>query len=213
MSEPDVALTDFALALECFVLAFRFSRFRVPDVWQRHAFRMLFWSAGGAALVGGFYHGFLLEASNRVYGTVWLVIFLAAGLASLACWMIASSVLFSRRTSRDVNLVGILLFLVYLASALFRMRSFVSVLAATSVAALALLIAYLSAYRRNRDPRGLLGLAGILLVLAGSTIQRSGWDLHPRFTHDALYHVILGVALYLIYASVPAVREQALRAR
>jgi hypothetical protein len=122
-------------------------------------------------------------------------------------------VLFSRKVSRDVNLVGIVLFLMYLASALFRMRSFVSVLAATSVAALALLTAYLFAYRRNRDPRALVGLAGILLVLAGSAIQRSGWDIHPRFTHDALYHVILGISLYLIDLSVPAVREQALRAR
>ena len=213
MTEPDVAVTDFALALESFLLALRISRARVPDVWQRQALRMLFWSAGAAALVGGFYHGYLLEASSRVYGSVWLVIFLAAGLASLACWMIASSVLFSRRTSRDVNLVGIVLFLLYLVSALVRMRSFVSVLAATGIAALALLTAYLFAYRRNRDPRALVGLAGILLVLAGSAIQRSGWDLHPRFTHDAMYHVVIGISLYLIYLSVPAVREQALRAR
>ncbi|MBC8646350.1 MAG: hypothetical protein H7X85_04255 [Thermoanaerobaculia bacterium] len=211
MTQPDVALTDFALALECFVLAFRISRRRVPDVWQRHAFRMLFWSAGAASLVGGLYHGYLLEASGRVYGSVWFVIFLAAGLASLACWTIASSVLFSRKTSRDVNLVGIVLFLLYLCSALVRMRSFVSVLVATGVAGLSLLTAYLAAYRRNRDPLALLGVAGILLVFAGSAIQRSGWDIHPWFTHDALYHVILGISLYLIYLSVPAVREGALR--
>ncbi len=211
MTQPDVALTDFALALECFVLAFRISRSRVPDVWQRQAFRMLFWSAGAASLVGGLYHGYLLEASARVYGSVWLVIFLAAGLASLACWTIASSVLFARKRSRDVNLIGIVLFLLYLASALVRVRSFVSVLAATGVAGSTLLMAYLVAYRRTRDPLALLGVAAILLVFAGSAIQRSGWDVHPLFTHDALYHVVLGIALYLIYRSVPAVREEALR--
>jgi hypothetical protein len=213
VTEPDVALTDLALALECFVLTLRFTRSRVPDVWQRQAFRLLFWSAGAAALIGGLYHGYLLEASNRVYGSVWLVIFLAAGLASFGCWMIASSVFFSRKASRDVNLVGIVLLLIYLASALVRMRSFLSVVAATSVTALALLAAYVHAYRRNRNPRALYGVAGILLVFAGSAIQRSGWDLHPRFTHDALYHVMLGISLYLIYLSVPAVREEALRAR
>ena len=35
MTEPDVALTDFALALECFVLALRFSRSRLARLIAR----------------------------------------------------------------------------------------------------------------------------------------------------------------------------------
>jgi MFS family permease len=212
LTEPDVALTDFALALECAVLASRASCARVPDVGQRYGLRLLFGAAGAASLVGGLYHGFLLDAPSRVQDGVWLVIFAAAGLASLACWAIAAATLFPRRRARGVNLVGAVLFLLYLVSALARVRSFVSVVVATSVAAAALLVAYAAAYRRRRHPAAILGIAGISLIFLGSFVQRSGWNIHPRFTHDALYHVILGISLWLIDLSVPALSDGDLRA-
>jgi hypothetical protein len=205
VTQPDVALTDFALALECAILALRFPRRRVPDFTQRCGFRMLFAAAGATALVGGFFHGYLLDATSRVQNATWLVIFTAAGVASLACWGIAwAALLRGRGRLRDANLVGGVLFLLYLASALAKIQSFVSVLVATSVAGTLLLAAYWSAYRR-RHPFALTGMVGVLLVFVGSLVQRSGFHVHPRFTADALYHVILAVALFLIYASAPAV--------
>lgn len=204
MTEPDIALTDFALAVECCVLAFRFSRVRVPDPHQRQGARLLFAAAAVATLCGGVYHGFLLDAAPRVQNGLWLVIFAAAGAASFGCWVIATAALLPARAARAANLVGVLLFLVYLVSALARIQSFASLLVATSIAAGLLLAAFVTAYLRRRRPRALLGVAALLLVLCGSLIQRSGFDLHPRFTHNALYHVVLGVALLLLAAGVPA---------
>lgn len=204
MTEPDVALTDFALTLECCALAARVTPARIADPWQRSGARLMFGATALATLVGGITHGFLSKAPGRVQDGMWLIIFAAAGLASLGCWVIGSSALFPRRAARDVNLVGVVLFLVYLVSALASIQSFLSVLLATVAAAAMLLAAFaVASFGRHRS-LGLLGIVALVLVFAGSLVQRSGLDIHPRFTHDALYHVILGVALLLLAVGLPA---------
>jgi len=55
-------------------------------------------------------------------------------------------------------------------------------------------------YRRTRARAVLLGFLGLVLSLVASAIQQSGIALHPvYFNHNALYHVIQVVALFMIF--------------
>lgn len=205
MTEPDVALTDFGLALECGVLTVLLLRRPArPAEPLRAWFLVFFSSAGLAALLGGVVHGFLLDAPAQLVDSLWLMIVVAAGLTALSCWAIGAKLLFNERTARRVLLLAIVLFAAYLLVVLFVSPSFRVVVVNSTAAAVFLLIAYLGAYRRSRCRELLWGVAGIALMLLAGAIQESGLDLHPRFTHNALYHVVVAIALYLIFRSMPA---------
>lgn len=63
-----------------------------------------------------------------------------------------------------------------------------------------LLVAAVVTYRRLGQGAALVGAMGIGLTFVASSMQAAGLALHPvYFDHNALYHVIQGVALYLIF--------------
>lgn len=67
-------------------------------------------------------------------------------------------------------------------------------------AALFLLVALARAWRQTHDPRVREALLGLVVLLAGSVVQWRGIALHPiYFSHNALYHVIAGVGLVLLF--------------
>ena len=101
MTEPDVALTDYAVAAECALLTGLLFR-RMPGRREmRRSFALLFASAGIAALAGGTVHGFFLQ-ENSVAGTaLWRITLLALGLTACAAWSIGGRLIFAGRVSRS----------------------------------------------------------------------------------------------------------------
>ena len=205
MTEPDVALTDFGLALECGVFTILLSR--RPKQPLRIWFVILFGTLALAAFLGGLYHGFLLGSPARLVDSIWFVIILAAGVTALSCWGIGINLLslFPESTARVLFLVAV--GAGYLVVAISVAPSFGAVLLGSSAAAMFLLVAYAAFYRRSRRPELLWGLSGVVLMLVAGVFQAAGLDLHPRFTHNALYHVLVGAAAYLIFRSAGGVLE------
>ena len=61
-------------------------------------------------------------------------------------------------------------------------------------------IGFLRRYTRDRNRGSLIGLAGLLLTLGASAVQQAHISINPRyFNHNALYHLLQGIALFLIY--------------
>jgi hypothetical protein len=55
-------------------------------------------------------------------------------------------------------------------------------------------------YRRTRNRPLALTITGLLLTFVAAGVQQAGIAVHPvYFNHNALYHVIQGVALFLIF--------------
>lgn len=204
MTEPDIALTDFGLAVECSVFVWLLARRRNPSETIRFGFLLFFAGVGAAALLGGVLHGFLAEAPARIADAAWLGILVCSGLSALACWAIGGKLLFGANGARRALLVGVLLFAFYLAAVLFLFRDFRVVVVNSAAASLFLLAAFV---RR----RLLWCAAGAGLMLAAGAVQEAGFDLHPVYlTHNALYHVVVGIALALIYRGAAALRERTL---
>lgn len=202
MTEPDVALTDFGLAIECGVLASLLARRAPAPGPLRFWFLLFFFCVGVAALLGGVLHGFLLEAPPELTEPIWLVVLTASGAAALACWAIGGRILFGARAARWVFLIALLLFALYVGSVLFLLRDFRAVVIYSAAASLFLLAAFLAAYRRQRSRAASWGAAGAGLMLFAVAVQQSGLDLHPAYlTHNALYHLVVGIALYLLFRS------------
>src|SRR2546428_2799167 len=94
MTEPDVALTDYALALECTVFAYLLQR-------KEHA--LFFASAAVASLAGGTVHGFFLDARTLGNAVLWRITLIAIGVTAASAWAIGARVLFPLPTAPRVR--------------------------------------------------------------------------------------------------------------
>jgi hypothetical protein len=194
--EADVALTDFALAVECAVFVFLIARKLGASRYRSWLFG-LFASISAGAFFGGLAHAYF--PANQV---IWVATMLSIGISALACWNLAAEVL-----GRDWHLFRIAMaaqFLVYVVIVFAGWRAYKFVIADYMPAAVFLLIVCLMAMRRDRT----LGIVviGLLLTFVAAAIQVMRIDV-TGVSHNALYHLVQAIALLLIYIGFTASRD------
>jgi hypothetical protein len=208
MHEPATTLTDYLLMLQCayFVTALA----RRPAGFVRNAFVVVFAAVALASFAGGTLHGFFPDPGEAVHVALWLVTLLAIGVTSAAMIAVATAIGFpgaGRGTPVVLLLAG---WLLYAATVVWVRRDFAVAIAAYLPAALYLMVVLAHSWRRRRAPGAVTGIAGVVLALLGAAGQQAGVALHPvHFDHNAVYHVVQAVALYLLYRTASEVGEPA----
>jgi hypothetical protein len=198
MTEPDVALTDYGLAIECAVFVFLLCNRKQSPL--RLWFTLFFASIGAAAFLGGTVHGFFLDTASTQYRVLWPATLIAVGLTAMSAWMIGARLGLSRNIARFVRLFAALDFAVYSLLVLFVTQGFAPVVINYLPAALFLLVVFFSLHRRRKTPDLLAGIYGLLLTFLAAGVQAGGFTVHPVYlSHNALYHVIQAIALFLIF--------------
>lgn len=197
--EPDVALTDYGLALECAAFVALLYRSSSGNSALRNWFVLFFSAVGLAALAGGTVHGFIADQQSTVHILLWLTIIVAIGLAALSAWAIGAHLLFPPRIIRRVVFTAASLFVFYLGITRFVAQTYIVVIAHYLPATVFLFLALLILHRRKPAGHLRAGLSGIGLTFIAAGVQQAKFGLHPYFNHNALYHVLQALALYLIY--------------
>jgi len=191
MTEPDVALTDYALALECTVFAYLLQR-------KEHA--LFFGSAAIASLAGGTVHGFFLDDRTLGNAVLWRITLIAIGVTAASAWAIGARVLFPVPTARRISIAAAAALAVYCVVTLFITQEFRVAVIFYLPAVVFLLVALSVAYARARERAILPAVAGLGLMFIAAAVQQARIALHPRyFNHNALYHLIQAVALWLLF--------------
>jgi hypothetical protein len=210
LSEPDVALTDFGLAVECAAFA-AWLHWRTPAGGRPRAWWIAFFSALGiGALLGGITHGLVADHDSVAARTLWSATLLAIGVAALACWAIGGHLLLPGRAAGRVAVAAGSLFAVYAATVLFFIPSFAVAVAYYGPAGAFLLVAFVVIYRRRRERHVLSGIAGLGLSYGAAAVQQSEIAFPAlSLSHNALYHVIQAVALLLIFHTALALTREA----
>ena len=198
IAAPDVTLTDYALSIECFLFVFWLSRKQNSNS-LKFWFGLLFSSIGFAALVGGTVHGFLADPRSSAGRFAWLTTMLFLGLTAFSEYGIAARLLLPRQAGNFVVGAAALIFAFYagivLRNAEFRIAVFNYV-----SGLIVLLVAFVWIYVRNKIRPALAGVTGLLLTIVASAVQQAHVSLHPRyFNYNAFYHLLEGIALFLIY--------------
>jgi hypothetical protein len=198
--EPDVALTDFALAIECgWFAAWLFGR-RAAIGRHGPAFIAFFTAVGIAALLGGISHGFLPDHQSALAGSVWAGTLIAIGAAAFSSWVAGARLCLSDVAAMRLTLFAAVLFLTYVVVVAFISRSFAVAIMHYLPAAAFLMLAFALAYRGRRAGFFLAGIAGVALTFTAAGVQYLGMGLHSvYFNHNALYHLIQAVGLLLIF--------------
>jgi hypothetical protein len=200
MTEPDVALTDYLLALECALFASLICFRGNTKAPLRLRFSLFFASIGVATLAGGTVHGFFLDTTTLGYRILWPVTLMASGSAALAAWTIAARLWLSEKMERWVVVLALLEFVGYCAVVLFFSQQFSVAVANYLPPAFFLLAAFYKLHRHMRIRALRLGTLGFALTFIAAAVQQAGVGLHPvYFNHNALYHVIQALALFYVF--------------
>src|SRR2546428_4736678 len=94
MTELDVALTDYALAIECALFTY---------LVQRREHALFFGSAAVASLAGGTVHGFFLDVRTLGNAVVWRITLIAIGVTAARGWAICAWGLFPAPPARRIT--------------------------------------------------------------------------------------------------------------
>ena len=200
MTEPDVTLTDYGLAIECAAIACLLWRGGSDGQSLRRWFALFFGSVGVAALTGGTVHGFFLDPETSGARILWPATLLAVGIAALAAWAIGARIQFSERVARGVALAATVEWAGYALVVVAGTGAFAVAMLNYLPAALFLLSIFFLTYRRTRQRPVLIGTLGLAAMLLASALQQGGIALHPvYFNHNALYHAIQAGALLMLF--------------
>jgi hypothetical protein len=196
LTEPDVTLTDFALALQSAYLGFALWRDSPSSSALKSWLMLYFGSVAVASLCGGLVHGFFLEQGSPGQAILWPATLLAIGASALATGAMGSVLLFSPQVTRVTTRLMLFAVAIYCVAVLSGVHKFRIAIAITLPAALLLLAALVIVYVRDRRPGAVLAAIGIIMTLAAAFGQQLGLRAHPLyFNHNATAHVVQAIAL------------------
>jgi hypothetical protein len=200
MSDPATAITDYMLAVECFVFAvllFQNSEQR----WAVFLWGAAFIALGLSASTGGVFHHLRLDLSPQAGRFLWQAT--SVMLVTAIAFFFSSGVCVSTRGSLRV-LLFVLIAALFVAAVFWSRRSggevpggrVVQILLGIVVVLVAMLVRHwgIGGSRMGTDM-----LIGSIICLIGVTVQQAAIALHPRFNHNDLCHVMFMIGLYFLY--------------
>jgi hypothetical protein len=198
--EPAVSLSDFALALQCAVLALML-RPRRPAAGNIGSwFIVFFCSIGLGALLGAIEHGFLADRDSLTHVIVWRLALISIGAAAPAAWSLGAILLFARPVAAWITRLAVVIYAAYAVVILGLSQDFWIALIHYLPAVLFLLIALTIRFWQTRQVKLLPGIMGIGLSLVGAGVQYAGLDVSAiHLDHNTFYHLFQGVALLFMF--------------
>jgi hypothetical protein len=201
ITQPDVTLTDYALAGEAGLFSWLIYRGGAGRSLARW-FSFFFQATALASLAGGTVHGFFLDERSIGQRLLWPVTLMAVGAAAMAAWAIGGQLQFSGDTARWISRAAIVEFALYAVAVMVGMQMFAAAIVNYLPAALFLLFAFVSGWILKRERRFALGAAAMILTLVAAAVQ---WARIPLWSghlnHNAFYHLIQAAGLAMLFAS------------
>lgn len=199
MTEPAVALTDFALSIECFLFAFLLSR---QTVKERHLYVALFVCLGLAPLCGGLVHGFFLDETLLISRVLWRGTIVIIGAVAMCCWWVGALLTLRGVARQAVMFASGIGFLIYAPYVSLGTPDFSLAVLCYLPSTIFLFVALLLRYLRTKERFLLMGIEGLFLTFVAAAIQQARLSIDPDFlNYNALYHLVQGVALGLLFVA------------
>jgi len=199
LTQVAVSLTDYGLAVECLWFSFRMAE-PIPAIPLRRLFRVFFLSIAMAALAGGTVHGFFLDESSSGYRFLWLFTLIVLGITAVVGVQIGASIQMPPSTAAYVKRGAFAIFMAYCLVLLFVSRDFRIAILGYVPSLIFVGVAFLLAYHRRKKPMFLIGFIGVCTMLLAAAAQQAKFGIHPLyFDHNALYHLLQGIALFMVF--------------
>lgn len=199
MTELDVTLTDYGLAMECALFAYLLHRSNGQSCSLRLWFVTFFVSGSIAAVTGGTVHGFFHDP-GAVGNALWIVTLLAIGGSALSAWLIGGHLIATPTTLRWITWGAAIATVTYALVVIFGSQLFVVAVVNYVPALLFLSGVFVVLYAREKSSEALTGFGSIILMFVAAAIQTGGVGLDVlHLDHNAFYHVVQGVAFAMFF--------------
>jgi hypothetical protein len=198
--EPDVVFTDLGLAVLATYLARRlwtaFGQSELP-----RAGAILMGALASAALWGAIFHAFFPDETATLPGYIaWLPVALSILIAAATMLELGLRILVPRLRSRVRRSIVAIYGVAFAAVVLLVDESFTSLVRFYIPALVLLLIAAGQQATRSRSVAWTLIASGLITSVGAAVLQQARVSIHSvYFDHNAVYHVIQGVALVFLY--------------
>ncbi len=205
-AEISTLVSDYVLGAVTAALAWRLARRREGET-SRKLWAIALGALAAGAFLGGSYHGFRAALPAAAVWVAWKATVLAIGVGAAAMIAGSAATVTSARARGALQWTAALTFAAYALWMLFHdAYIFVVVDTAFAMALVAALHAWALA-RRDRASPWMLAAVAVSAIAAAA--QASGFDPHPHFNHNDLYHVIQVAAMFLFYAGAVRLRDRA----
>jgi hypothetical protein len=200
MTEPDVTLTDYGLAVLCSWFAWNLWKHAAQSRQLQTLWIIFFGSIAAASLTGGTVHGFFLDESTLGYKLLWLGTLLAIGVTAATAWIMTGLLFSGSSKLKPWKLSAAITFILYAGVVIFYSQSFTVVILNYLPAMIALLAASARGYTQTRSNSFRLVAGGILISFIAAFIQQAGLSIHPTFfNHNSTYHLIQAFGLLVLF--------------
>jgi hypothetical protein len=200
MTEIDVTLTDYALALICSFFAYSFYSNQTKQKLQSRLWCLFFASIAIGAFLGGTLHGFFSHDSTWVHQLIWSSTLLLIGVTAASSWLIGGLLLNKVSSFPRWLCFAVITFLIYAFAVLFISQNFLLTILNYLPALVFLLIVVSIKYLKNKETYFLWIAIGILLSFLAAFVQQAQIGIHPDyFNHKSTFHLIEAIALCLIF--------------
>ncbi len=201
--EFDVAITDLVLCLETLLFAFILYRKKSAHITFRKLCMWLFVFLSLSSLLGGFFHAFFPDKATTSGGfAIWISTALSIGLTAAVGWLIDSYILGSKKLLK-ITLPFTLVYLTAFVYVLFFVDyQFKTIILFYSPPMILLTVISLWKLVTTKKKLWLWLLTGLILSFLAAAAQYLQINIHPvYFNYNALYHLIQGIGLALLFLS------------
>jgi hypothetical protein len=198
-AEVSVSVSDFLLAGFSGVLAWRLISRPTEMPRTRRWFAIVLGAIAVSSLLGAISHGFLPDTDSSLGALLWRSTLMLLGPAAVGLCMLACLLLFRPGTVERARAVALILLAIYVGLVLFEYHKFVIALLLYLPATMMLLAGFVVRWRQGQS-FAVDGAIAMVLTLIAGLLQYLHVGIHQvYFNHNALYHVIQGVAVYFLY--------------
>lgn len=200
--EPDVTLTDYALTIECAILVWLIGLSGVAGDPVRLWLALGLSSIGLAAATGGTVHGFFPAKTHRIHRLLWRLTLALIGITTLSMWALGFTLIFKATLAAALTRLAAALcgaLIIYMLVHRKHFPNFKLAITYYMPAAIFLFTAYLINWRDSGNNLVLWGAGGMALTFIAGYVQQSKIRLNRYLDHNALYHIIQGAGLILLF--------------
>ncbi len=218
IAEPTTAITDFILSGMSFYFGHmlywnpkKFGKDNSYDKRYSQFWGIVYLFLGMASLLGGLAHGFPhMKGEFPMLAKAWPFTVMCLGMVSFYM-LLALAMEYFQRQRNIIFLLAYFKIMVFLMLMFgypqkyfgeFQNVSFNLVIFDYLPVLLLLLLMNSIEFAKTKNHAAKMMVIGILVSIAGTLVQMSGFGFHLHFNHNDIYHVIQMVAIYLMYKAV-----------
>jgi hypothetical protein len=210
--EPDVAFTDLGLALLGGYFGWQLSRtLRTSGAGDRlrKAGLVIMVGLASAAFFGAIFHAFFPAKTASPPGRIaWAPVVLSIVTVAATLLWLALSLLVPRLSPAVTRGLLLVYCAAFVTMALVVDDSFAGIVRFYGPTLILMLVAAVIQAARTWSVGWALIAGGFAISTIAAVLQQAGVSIHPRyFNHNALYHVVQGVALLLLYGGFMRVAD------